>query len=104
MKILATDLDRTLLPNGLENDDGTLPLLTKLVKECGIAVVYVTARRINSVLGSVMKQYNPPRPKYIIGAVGAEMYELIPETPDTYRELNHGRSTSLRMLTSGTGI
>lgn len=74
MKLLASDLDRTMLPNGLEPYDDSLPLLKELVKEHGIAVAYVTARRVESVLRSVMPHYAPPQASYIIGAVGSEIY------------------------------
>jgi len=43
MKILATDLDRTLLPNGSwENDSEAISLFNELTEKHGVHVVYVT--------------------------------------------------------------
>lgn len=75
LKILATDLDKTLLPNGSAPYDGTIPLLKDLIEQYDIDIVYVTARRVANVVSSVMTRYTPPQASYIIGAVGAEMYD-----------------------------
>lgn len=75
MKVLATDLDKTLLPNGIAPYDGSMSLLHELVQKHDISLIFVTARRVRSVLTSVMEQFGPPEAVYIIGAVGAEMYE-----------------------------
>lgn len=90
MKLLATDLDRTLLPNGLEPDDNTLPLLSSFVERHQIVMAYVTARRVSSVLNSVMPRYQPPVAKFIIGAVGAELF--VRDRDGTYREMTAWRT------------
>lgn len=74
MKLLATDLDRTLLPNGLAPYDESMSLLGRLIDDHDISVAYVTARRVQSVLHTVMSDFAPPPASYIIGAVGAEIF------------------------------
>jgi len=47
MKILATDLDRTLLPNGRwESDEEAISLFNALTEKHGVLVVYVTGRNL----------------------------------------------------------
>ena len=48
MKILATDLDRTLLPNGSWKADGqAIELFNELTVKHDVLVVYVTGRNLN---------------------------------------------------------
>ena len=48
MKILATDLDRTLLPNGSwERDSEAISLFNELTEKNGVLVVYVTGRNLD---------------------------------------------------------
>ncbi|MGD8590585.1 MAG: HAD family hydrolase, partial [Chromatiales bacterium] len=45
MKILATDLDRTLLPNGhWKADNQAIELFNRLTEQQDVLVVYVTGR------------------------------------------------------------
>ena len=48
MRILATDLDRTLLPNGCwKADDNAIGLFNELTQQQSVLVVYVTGRNVN---------------------------------------------------------
>ena len=48
MKILATDLDRTLLPNGSwPSDPDAIDLFNDLTRKHDVLVVYVTGRNLN---------------------------------------------------------
>lgn len=48
MKILATDLDRTLLPNGSWKADGeAIDMFNRLTEQHGVLVVYVTGRNLS---------------------------------------------------------
>jgi HAD superfamily hydrolase (TIGR01484 family) len=76
MRVLAVDLDRTIVPNGKEPYDGSLPLLTSIIDEEDILLIYVTARRIDSIK-SVITEYDLPIPKYIISKVGALIYKSL---------------------------
>ena len=47
MRILATDMDRTLLPNGhWEADDNAIDLFNEMTRKFGVLVVYVTGRNL----------------------------------------------------------
>lgn len=73
MKVLAVDLDRTIIPNGLEVYDNSLPLLSAIIDDMEILLIYVTARKIESIK-KVIVEYNLPIPKYVISKVGAVIY------------------------------
>lgn len=70
MKILATDLDRTLLPNGhWEADPGAIGLFNDLTKKNNVFVVYVTGRNLN-LTEQAIQQFNVRSPDVLIGDVG----------------------------------
>lgn len=89
MKVLATDLDMTLLHNGIAPYDGSMPLLRELVKSHTISLIFVTARRVDAVINSVLERYAPPEAAYIVGAIGAEIYER--NSAGNYKELTEWR-------------
>ena len=75
MKILATDLDRTLLPNGRwEKDDGAIDLFNRLTKEQGITVVYVTGRNLDLTKKS-LHEFGVRPPDILCGDVGTTIRE-----------------------------
>jgi len=74
MIILATDLDRTLLPNGKDEYDNSLPEFFDIARKQGLALVYVTGRNM-SLYGEVKVEYDLETPDYFIGDVGASVYK-----------------------------
>jgi hypothetical protein len=75
MKILATDLDRTLLPNGSwESDDGAINLFNELTDKYGVFVVYVTGRNL-SLAEDAIREYGVRYPHVLIGDVGTSIRE-----------------------------
>jgi sucrose-6F-phosphate phosphohydrolase len=75
MKILATDLDRTLLPNGSwEGDEGAIELFNRLTQEHEILVVYVTGRNLN-LTEKAITEYGIRHPDVLIGDVGTSIRE-----------------------------
>ncbi len=73
MRILATDLDRTLLPNGSwPADPGAIALFNELTERHGVLVVYVTGRNLN-LAESAIKQYGIRYPHVLIGDVGTSI-------------------------------
>ena len=75
MKILATDLDRTLLPNGSwEGDSGAIPLFNELTEKHGVLVVYVTGRNLN-LTEQAIEEYGVRHPNVLIGDVGTSIRE-----------------------------
>jgi len=70
MKILATDLDRTLLPNGeWEADKGAINLFNELTEKQGVLVVYVTGRNL-TLAQDAIREYGVRYPHVLIGDVG----------------------------------
>ena len=70
MKILATDLDRTLLPNGSwEADKDAISIFNKLTENNDILVVYVTGRNL-TLTENAIKEYDIRYPDILCGDVG----------------------------------
>ncbi len=70
MKILATDLDRTLLPNGSWEADGeAIERFNNLTREQGVLVVYVTGRNLQ-LTENAINEYGVRHPDVLVGDVG----------------------------------
>ena len=79
MQILATDLDRTLLPNGQwEADESAIALFNELTDKHNTVVVYVTGRNLE-LTERAIQQYGVRYPHYLCGDVGT-----------TIRKYEHG--------------
>ncbi len=73
MKILATDLDRTLLPNGSwESDSGAVELFNELTEQHDVLVVYVTGRNL-ALTENAIKEYGVRYPNILCGDVGTSI-------------------------------
>ncbi len=75
MRIIATDLDRTLIPNGTIPDTDSVSNFTSKIRECNYGLIYVTARNIDSVEEAIAR-YNLPLPEIVIGQVGSSMHKF----------------------------
>ena len=74
-KILATDMDRTLLPNGDFPYDDSMPLLKRILKDNkDIKLAFVSGRHL-ALVEDAMKKYETPEPDYVISDVGTTMYK-----------------------------
>jgi sucrose-6F-phosphate phosphohydrolase len=73
MKILATDLDRTLLPNGSwECDSEAIRLFNDLTVKHGVLVVYVTGRNL-ALTEKAIKEFGVRYPDILCGDVGSSI-------------------------------
>ena len=73
MKILATDLDRTLLPNGSwPPDSGAIDLFNELTEKHDVLVVYVTGRNLR-LAENAIQEYGIRYPHVLIGDVGTSI-------------------------------
>ena len=73
MKILATDLDRTLLPNGSwPADPGAIELFNELTRKHDVLVVYVTGRNLN-LAEKAIEEFGIRHPHVLIGDVGTSI-------------------------------
>ena len=84
-KILATDLDRTLLPNGRwPADSDAIELFNSLTDEHGVCVVYVTGRSL-SLTENAIEEFGVRHPHILISDVGTAIRRFEGEgwEPDT---------------------
>jgi sucrose-6F-phosphate phosphohydrolase len=73
MRILATDLDRTLLPNGSwPADPGAIGLFNELTRKHEVLVVYVTGRNLQ-LSEQAISEYGVRHPDILIGDVGTSI-------------------------------
>ncbi|MEN8142847.1 MAG: HAD-IIB family hydrolase [Thermodesulfobacteriota bacterium] len=72
--LLCTDLDRTLLPNGLQPESpGARELFSKLAAAPFVSLAYVSGRNLK-LLAEAISSYNLPTPDFMIGDVGTTIY------------------------------
>ena len=78
IKLLCTDLDRTLLPNGDEPlSPAAMPTLRRLIDEAGLILAYVTGRDAERVQQCIA-QYDLPPPRFVVADVGTSIYRVTP--------------------------
>jgi len=73
--IIVCDLDRTLVPNGAEEYDGSLEEFYE--RDSGLrdaVLVYATGRNLE-LFKEAEKEYGIRKPDYFIGSVGTEVYK-----------------------------
>ncbi len=69
--LLATDLDRTLLPNGSQEYDGSMEKFAGLRDR--FVLVFVTGRNL-SLIKQAMEEFSIPSPDYAIAEVGTSIF------------------------------
>ncbi len=73
MKILATDLDRTLLPNGRwQSDDKAISLFNELTEKHDVLTVYVTGRNL-ALTENAIKEFGVRYPDILCADVGTSI-------------------------------
>lgn len=74
--LLATDLDRTLLPNGAQPESpGARGYIRRLAARPEVRFAYVTGRH-RQLVADAMAEYDLPRPDFVIADVGTTLYEV----------------------------
>lgn len=74
--LVCTDLDRTLLPNGPQEESvRARPLFRELVKHPEVQVAYVSGRDKQLLLDAI-EEYDLPLPDYAIADVGTTIYAI----------------------------
>ncbi|MBI4937933.1 MAG: HAD-IIB family hydrolase [Nitrosomonadales bacterium] len=75
--LLCTDLDRTLIPNGVQPESaGAIERLKRLVSREEVALAYVSGRNL-SLIEQAIAEFSLPRPDFAIADVGATIYRAI---------------------------
>ena len=74
--LICTDLDRTLIPNGHQQEsDGARQRFHALANHAKVTVAYVSGRDRSLVIQAI-KDYNLPVPDFVIGDVGTTLFEV----------------------------
>lgn len=74
--LLATDLDRTLLPNGPQPESPEArPRFRRFVARPEVVLVYITGRH-RALVEQAMADYDLPLPDFVIGDVGTSVYAM----------------------------
>lgn len=77
--LIATDLDRTLLPNGPEPESaGVRERFASLVARQGITLAYVSGRH-RELVEQAMAEYALPVPDFVVADVGTTIYRVGPQ-------------------------
>jgi len=75
--LLCSDLDRTLLPNGLQDESPEARnLLHALAEHPEVYLAYVSGRHKQLLLDAI-DEYEIPVPDYAIGDVGTTIYQIV---------------------------
>lgn len=73
--LLATDLDRTLLPNGdAPESPGARAAFARVAAHPEVALAYVSGRH-RALVEDAIAEYALPRPDYVIGDVGTTLWQ-----------------------------
>ena len=74
--LLCSDLDRTLIPNGADDESPPArPLFARLTAHPQLRLAYVSGRDKNLVK-KAMVDFNLPEPDFVIGDVGTTLYHV----------------------------
>lgn len=74
--LICTDLDRTLLPNGMQPESPRArERFCHLATHPEISIAYVTGRHHKLILDAI-EEYQLPIPDYVIGDVGTSIYSI----------------------------
>jgi len=74
--LICTDLDRTLLPNGVQPESPQArDRFRQLAARPEVSIAYVTGRHRELVLTAI-EEYQLPLPDYVIGDVGTSIYSI----------------------------
>jgi sucrose-6F-phosphate phosphohydrolase len=95
MRILATDMDRTLLPNGKwEADSEAISLFNNLTEQDDVLVVYVTGRNLD-LTEKAIREFGVRYPDVLCGDVGTTIRKYVHEQwqlDERWADLIHLRS------------
>ncbi|MCU7906341.1 MAG: HAD hydrolase family protein [Candidatus Thiodiazotropha sp. (ex Epidulcina cf. delphinae)] len=84
--LICTDLDRTLIPNGPQQESpGARACFKRLCDSDEVVLAYVSGRDHNLVKKAIV-DYALPQPDYVVGDVGTTLYRL--DTSDGWSHLS----------------
>ncbi len=84
--LICTDLDRTLLPNGMQPESpGVRKLFASICQRENVELAYVTGRDRELVMNAI-RDYELAIPDYVIGDVGTSIYTIIDHQWQTWSD------------------
>lgn len=76
LRLLGTDLDRTLLPNGPEPESPEArKLFRAFCEDSGVTLVYISGRD-RTLVERAIYAFSLPKPQFVISDVGTNIYDL----------------------------
>jgi len=76
--LICTDLDRTLIPNGMQPESpGAMELFNNLVSQSNVTLAFVTGRH-RELVEEAIEEFRLPQPDYVIADVGTTIYKANP--------------------------
>lgn len=73
--LLCTDLDRTLIPNGVQPESpGARETFQRLVARNDVQLAYVSGRH-RELIEQAIEEYDLPQPDFVIADVGSTLYQ-----------------------------
>lgn len=74
--LICTDLDRTLLPNGVQAESpAARHLFEKMVQRRNVTLAYVSGRDLE-LIQKAIEEFNLPTPDFAVADVGATIYRI----------------------------
>jgi sucrose-6F-phosphate phosphohydrolase len=74
--LICTDLDRTLIPNGVQPESaGAMDLFRNFVSRPNVSLAYVTGRH-RELVEDAIEKFSLPQPDYVVADVGTTIYAL----------------------------
>ncbi len=74
--LICTDLDRTLIPNGVQAESpGAMDTFKSLVSRPNVTLAFVTGRH-RELVEAAIEEYRLPQPDYVVADVGTTIYKL----------------------------
>jgi len=85
-RLLCTDLDRTLIPNGAQAESpGARERFTQLASRDEVTLAYVSGRH-RALIEQAIEEYDLPQPDYAIADVGSTIYRVNAGNWESWKE------------------
>lgn len=86
--LICTDLDRTLIPNGVQPESaGAMDLFRNFVSRPNVSLAYVTGRH-RELVEDAIEKFRLPQPDYVVADVGTTIYAVQGGSWDIWEQWN----------------
>jgi sucrose-6F-phosphate phosphohydrolase len=99
--LICSDLDRTLVPNGYQEESAhARALFRQLAEHSNIFLAYVSGRD-KKLISDAIEEFHLPSPDYAIGNVGTSLYRVIDGNWQLSDDWSHEIGQDWKSLTEG---